>query len=412
MVYKLKHLKVQSRRKFRKLEKRYREHPRLVPVLAAIIIVGMCGLLLISLRDSAIRLNRAEANIVIMHADNEERIIPTREQTVGSFIENTDLTLKEGDIVEPSLETEIKEDNFRVNVYRGKPVLVEDGENRLFSFSAATTPRSVATQVGLKLYPEDIVEELPSDDFLRDGIGSKVTVERSTPANLNLYGTALSLRTHAQTVGDLLKEKNVVLEETDTVKPGVDTPLSDKIQIFVTRFGTKVETVEEEIAMPVETIDDNQLSFGATAVRQQGSPGKRSVTYQLELKNGQVVSRKKIQEVIVVEPVKQIVARGTLVNIPSDKTAVLNAAGIPVSQHGYVNFIFSHESGWNAASISGNGCIGLGQNCPNNGHYWLKDSCPNWQTDPVCQTKRFTLYAQRYGGWEGAYNAWQTQGWW
>lgn len=365
-----------------------------------------------TLRDSAIKINKPNANIVILHADKQEQVIPTRESTVESFLNNVGVELGEGDVVEPSLDTEIKEDNFIVNVYRGKPVMVEDGENRIFSFSAATTPRSVVAQVGIKVYPEDIITELPSQDFLRDGVGAKVTIDRSTPANLNLFGKALSLRTHANTVGELLDEKNVVLDKDDQVRPSLDTPLSEKIQIFVTRVGTEVLTVEEEIPMPVEALDDSNLSFGATAVRQTGSPGVKSVTYQLELKNGKEVSRKIIQEVVVTEPVKQIEVRGTLVNIPADKAAVLTAAGVAKSDQGYVNFIFSRESGWNAAAISPNECIGLGQNCPSGGTYWLKQACPNWQNDPVCQTKRFSVYAGRYGGWQGAYDFWTRNNWW
>jgi hypothetical protein len=62
--------------------------------------------------------------------------------------------------------------------------------------------------------------------------------------------------------------------------------------------------------MPVEVVEDASLSFGSQATRQKGAPGKRLVTYQIELVNGREVSRKKIQEATILDPVKQIVARG------------------------------------------------------------------------------------------------------
>lgn len=81
-------------------------------------------------------------------------------------------------------------------------------------------------------------------------------------------------------------------------------------------------------------------------------------------------------------------------------------AGIAESDYSFVDYIISHESGWNPANVSGNNCIGLGQNCPTNGKYFLKEACPNWQSDPVCQLGRFAIYAGKYGGWSGSYQHW------
>ncbi len=90
------------------------------------------------------------------------------------------------------------------------------------------------------------------------------------------------------------------------------------------------------------------------------------------------------------------------------------AAGISPDHYDEVDFIMSRESSWDPTNVSPKGCIGLGQNCPDdNGNYWLKEACPNWQSDPVCQLKRFEVYAVgRYDSWEGAVSAWKSQGWW
>src|SRR5690606_29004934 len=128
-----------------------------------------------------------------------------------------------------------------------------------------------------------------------------------------LYGSHVPVRTHATTVGDLLKEKNIHVADKDEVKPSLSTKIKPGIQIFVVRPGTRLATVQEEIAMPVETVEDPRLSFGVQVVRQEGSPGKKAVTYQIILKNGKEVARKKIQEVVSVEPVKQVIAKGKAV---------------------------------------------------------------------------------------------------
>src|SRR5690606_10542296 len=109
-----------------------------------------------------------------------------------------------------------------------------------------------------------------------------------------------------------------------TVKPSLNTPLNENSEVFITRSGVQVISTEESIPMPVNTVDDNTLSYGTVAVRQRGSEGKKSVTYQLELINGIEVNRTIIQEVIISPPVTQIVARGT-----SGKFENFNADGIP-----------------------------------------------------------------------------------
>ena len=373
----------------------------------------------------------SDAKIVILYADRKTSTLPTREETVGTFLEKSQIIINDGDVVEPSLDTKIQEDNFHVNVYRAAPVVVYDGDSRMFGLSAALTPRSMAEQTGAKLYAEDKVVTEPSDDFLRDGsIGNKVVIERATPANLNLYGTMLTVRTHAKTVGELLDEKKVVLASDDTVTPALGTVLSPDTQVFVTRSGKQVIMTEETIAAPTETVQDSSLSFGTTAVRQAGTPGKKSVTYEIELKNGVEVSRKLIQEVIVQAPVAQVVARGQAVQIPTDKEALMRAAGIAESDFPYVYYIINHENAsWCPTRYQGtNGCpayyvekypgaesntstgYGLCQSTPGNK---MASAGEDWRTNAVTQLKWCASYAQRrHGGWLGAYNYWVSHSNW
>lgn len=251
-------------------------------------------------------------NIVILTDDGKERTVPTRAQTVEELLQRLEITLNEGDVVEPSADTKIVSDNFRVNVYRATPVTIVDGERKLFTFSAAATPRSIVKQAGIEVYPEDELLMLPTENFLQEGsIGPRLVIVRATPVNINLYGTQVAMRTQAKTVGDLLEERHIQLGPDDSVQPTQGVSIQPNMQIFLLRKGTQIATVEEEISMPVERIQDNSLSIGTKAVRQQGSPGKRLVTYQIQLENDIEVSRSQIQSVEVVPAVQQIEAIGT-----------------------------------------------------------------------------------------------------
>lgn len=99
--------------------------------------------------------------------------------------------------------------------------------------------------------------------------------------------------------------------------------------------------------------------------------------------------------------------------VSGNKVEWMEQAGIAPSDRGYVDYIMTKESSWVPSNVNSKGCIGLGQNCPNNGYYWLKEACPDWQTDPVCQLGRFATYAVgRYGSWQKAFEFKRARGWW
>jgi len=357
--------------------------------------------------------------IVIISHDNQKETVPTNEATVGDLLKRLNIHVGSRDRVEPSLKTAIDQDNFRVNVYRAVPVTITDGTTTTTSYSAAGTPRSIVAQTGQSLYAEDEVTQEPAQNFVaQQSIGERIVIQRSVPVTLNVYGTMLSLRTHATTVSELLKAKNVRLTKVDTVIPAGNTPITPNIQVFVNRVGTQIVTETQTIPAPLQTVTDSSLSFGTSAVRQQGSDGTQVLTYQVQTQNGAVVSKTLLQTVVTVAPVPQIVARGLAVSIPADKQAVMAQAGVKPSDYPYVDYIASHEGGWCPTKVQGtHDCPGYAPNpIPSYGGYGIFQATPgskmasagsDWATSAVTQIRWATGYANaRYGGWEGAYNHW------
>lgn len=310
--------------------------------LLALVFVGI----LITSGGKGIQQDRS--NVVVVSYDKKDITIPTDAKNVGELLKRLDIKLKEGDVVEPGLATEIASDNFRINVYRAVPVTVVDGDRKTFTYSAATTPRSIVKQTGLTIYPEDKLELLPTENFLAESsIGERVVITRSTPIALNVYGTQANIRTLSKTVGELLKERDIKIGKDDSVLPALDTPLTANSQVFLIRKGQQIQTVEQDVAMPVETVSDDKLSYGQAVIRQPGAPGKKLVTYQIELQNGLEVSRKVIQEVVTQEPVKQVVAKGTI--------------QLTVSLQTWLYKLRMCESGGNYQTNTGNGFYGAYQ---------------------------------------------------
>ena len=390
--------------------RRARRHVLLLPVMSALaLIVVVLGIFLtFRITGTSSLLRPTDTTTVEISYDKQRRTVPTTARTVGELLKKMAISLKAGDTVEPTVNTEIFGDNFRVNVYRAMPVVVIDGEQKTYAVSAATTPRSIARQVGLTVYPEDkLVVDDPGNFVQNYALGKQITIQRSVPVNVNVYGRFTAMRTLGATVGDMLKEKHIDLPDGNSVFPAASTPITPNMQVFVSAKGVKIEVVEEAIAMPIETVQDKSLSFGVTVVRQQGSAGKRLITYQTNEKTGE---RIKIQEFIAQEPVTQVVAKGAYSNIPSDKQAVMAAAGISASDYMYVDYIVGRESHWNAgAANASSGAYGLCQALPGSK---MASAGSDWQTNPVTQLRWCSGYAAGKGGWAASYNLWVSQGWW
>lgn len=396
--------------------KRFNKHPVALPiwVFLGLVFASVIGLL-IFMKANPVK-QAANTHIVILSYDHGKQVVPTTATTVSDLLKKLNITLEAGDRVEPTASTKIVQDNFLVNIYRAVPVTIVDNGASTRVLSAGATPRSIVAQTGMTLYGEDDVTSSYSTNLLADSsLGKVVTVKRSMPVNLNLYGTQTPVRTQAKTVQELVAEKGIKLAAGATLNPSANTPITPNMQLFVLDKGVSIVATEETLAMPTQNVDDNNLTLGAKAVRQVGAAGKQLVTYQVKIDpaTGKEVSRTPIQTIVTVAPVTQIVAVGKHVAVPQDKVAIMLAVGIAESDYGYVDYIVSHEGGWSGATKSnyaGSGAYGICQALPGSK---MASAGADWATNPVTQLKWCNSYAVgRYGSWAAAYNFWLSRHYW
>lgn len=354
----------------------------------------------------------SDSHIVSLYLDGQETVAPTRAATVGDFINKASIKLYEADLVEPSLDTLINSDNFRIQIYRARPVTIVDGDNIQRVLTPHQSPQLIAKNAGITVYPEDKLTFSTASNFVQEAIlGEKLTITRATPVTISLYSSSpIPYRTQAKTVGELLTEKDIKPEAGATVVPATNSPITAGLAIFVSKMGKTVVSAEEPVDFAIESTNDPNQALGRVIITKAGVPGKKQMVYEIELRDGKETSRKVLQEVITVQPQAQIQTRGTKSTVDGDKLAWMSAAGIAESDFGFVDFIIDHESHWRPSAINSGGCTGLGQSCPGSK---LAAVCPDWQIDPACQLRFFSGYAtSRYGSWYGAYSAWTRQGWW
>lgn len=393
------------------------KRPYIIPVFGGLLGLVIVGVVLLA--NGGKPPTPTNSHVVYLFDNGKHQTISTRANTVGQLVNKLRLKLIPQDVVEPSLDTPIVEDNFRVNVYRARPVTVVDSGSRQVTLTAQKSPRMVAQGAGINVYPEDITS-FQSGSVAEGIIGEKVVIDRAIPVSLNLYGNLLNVRTQANTVGEMLRQKGVKTNTDDTFVPSIETPITPGLQVAVIKNGIQVATATEAIEAPQQIVQDDSLSFGTQVVRQAGVPGKKVVTYQIVVEKGVEVSRSILQTLVVQEPVPEIIARGKAIDINSDKTSLMAAAGISSSDYAYANYIISHESGW--CWLKWQGQVGycpsyyVALHDPSSGYgYGLCQSTPgikmatagaDWQTNPITQLRWCSGYASRYGGWAGSYNHW------
>ncbi len=256
--------------------------------------------------------NADSTRLVSLYVDGQKRVFGTDGATVGEVLRRSGVVLGAHDLVEPALTTPIPNGFFNVNVYRSRPVEIQDGYKTYYITSADQSPHLLAAEAGLKLYPEDAYEETVITNVVADsGIGVKVTVKRALPITLIVDGVHHHIRTQATTVGAALAGADVALGLKDTVSVPLGTPVVSGMVVTVTRVQDVVTTVTTKLPFKVTSTNDPNLPQGQTKITTPGVAGSQSAIYAIHYRNGVETSRDLVQLLKTVAAVTQVEVIGT-----------------------------------------------------------------------------------------------------
>ena len=349
--------------------------------------------------------------ILTVFESGQKTSFKTNAKTVREALKAQKINFSKEDSVEPGLDEELTGAEYSINIYRAKPVVIEDGELKTKILTAAQTPRQIAEKAGLNVHNEDKLAFEESGNILEDGSINTLKITRAKEISVDLFGKTESFRTQAKTVEDFLKEKKIVLEKDDGISIDLKTQISNGLNFRIWRNGKQTLTVEEPTDFQTETIQDANKDSGYKEIKEAGEKGTKSVTYEVEMQNGKEISRKKINETEVKATKKQVVVVGTKTSLPAGShTDWMTAAGISASDQGSANAIISQESGWRVnATNRSSGAYGIPQALPGSK---MASAGSDWQTNPITQLKWMNSYVVgRYGSWQNAYAHKKSKGW-
>lgn len=349
--------------------------------------------------------------LITVHDRGSETAFITTKETLKEAFADQGIELDGKDAVEPSINEKLVAPDYQVNIYRARPVTVVDGATRQKIITPYQTAERIVKDAGISLYSEDTTTLERSTDFVADGAGLQLRIDRATQITLDLYGKKTEIRTQAETVEAMLKEKNISLGANGRASVALDTPVTAGMEVRIWREGKQTITVDEAVAFTTEQIKDADREVGYKEVQTVGQNGQRTVTYEVEIKDGVEVARTEIASIELQAAVKQVEIIGSKPKtLPytggGTKTEWLAASNIPEESWGYADFMVQKESGWNPNSVNkSSGACGLAQALP------CSKLGPNW-SNPVVALNWMNNYVNgRYGGWEGAYNFWMKKHW-
>src|SRR5438105_15289531 len=112
-------------RRFRLVHQSGRRHitkrPYLLPIFGLVLGVAIV-VIIVHYRGGTAGFRPSESHVVFLFDSGKKQTIDTRADTVGQLISRLNLHLIPEDVVEPSADTPIVEDNFRINIYHARPL--------------------------------------------------------------------------------------------------------------------------------------------------------------------------------------------------------------------------------------------------------------------------------------------------
>ncbi|MGE5398580.1 MAG: 3D domain-containing protein [Chitinophagales bacterium] len=174
------------------------------------------------------------------------------------------------------------------------------------------TVAEVLTEKGIKLYDKDLIEPGINTE-LKEGMSIKIT--RAFPVNVTADGASHQVVSIPVTVKDLLGQANVSLGPKDLVSADLESLTTKGQTIKVTRVTEKVIEDKSEIPFRKISISDTTLERGLSRTKTKGRPGLASETIKITYHDGKEIRREVLSAKVLRQPVNQVMAMGTITSV-------------------------------------------------------------------------------------------------
>ncbi|MFF0816011.1 transglycosylase family protein [Rhodococcus sp. NPDC003318] len=267
------------------------------------LIVG--ALLLTLIAGGALAVSRHKT--VLVDVDGETISLSTMSTDVDSVLADAGYAVGDKDVVAPALGSPVSDGDTVVLRRARELTLTVDGQPRTLWTTALTVDEALSQ------------ERLSGDVHVSASRSQRLPLEGSdleviSPKAVRLIDGAtapVDLRLAVPTVAELLTAQGAPLQQQDTVEPSAETPVTDGLEVKVTRIRTENRTETQPMAPPEQRIEDPAMKMSQTVEEQPGAPGLRDVTIAVTTVNGVETGRQELSENVITAAQPKVVRVGT-----------------------------------------------------------------------------------------------------
>ncbi|MFC7370826.1 ubiquitin-like domain-containing protein [Fictibacillus iocasae] len=268
--------------------------------------------------------SKTDINLLIA---GKEATVSSHADTVGELLKENDIEFNKHDEVKPGVHTEL-EQGMKVEYIPAKKISLSVNGNKTKAWTTAETVGEFVKENKLDIKEHDEIKpglsaKLEDED--------KVTLKSAVPVKLASGAKPKQVWTTSTTVADLLKQQNVTLGKLDRVQPAAGTKLKSNMQVNIIRVEKVTDVVEEETPFATVKRNDDSLAKGTEKVVSVGTKGKVSKSYEVIKENGKEVSRKLLSTKETAKSKDRVVAVGTKVSAPAKRAVVSRSSSKPPS---------------------------------------------------------------------------------
>ncbi len=204
-----------------------------------------------------------------------------------------------------------------------KPVtLVVDGVE-IKAYTTKNTVEDVLSENNIVLQDGGILSPSKLSKVDR---GERIILDNPVPVVLYLGNNdPYEVMTTKKTIGELLKEQEIILDDNDIVTPSVSSEIIPDEEIFIILIDVKVNEEVIDIPYNTEVKYNNSLYEDEQNVVREGKNGLRTVKTEKYYENGIEKSSNVIYDNITEEPISKIVEKGTKKRVVEVPTNISNA---------------------------------------------------------------------------------------
>jgi resuscitation-promoting factor RpfB len=228
---------------------------------------------------------------------------------------------------------------------RSRPLQVSmDGQESKQMWTTASTVDEALAQLSMT----DAAPAAASRGSRLPLAGMALPVVSAKNVHLNDGGVVSDQRLAAPNVEQLLVTAGAPLDQGDKVAPPPSAPVTEGMQVVVTRIRMQKVTERVPLPAPAQRIEDPTMNMSRHVVDDPGTPGTQDVTFAVSIVNGAETGRLPVANEIVTP------ARPSVLRVGAKPGTEVP----PVSNGGTWDTLASCEAGGNWGINTGNGFFG------------------------------------------------------